>query len=182
MPVIKKIIEARKNLAIPAKITSKKLNYAYFSSSSIISAVKKAFDEQNILIFPSDVEIAEESSITTSGGSVVRQVTLKITYIIVDNESDDKMEVKILGRSQDLLEKNINKAMAQGLKTLLMQLLLIGEDNEQENNGEVSSKMIEDMIQNSKNNDKPGLVKLINDLDDNKEKSRLMKMLKDRLK
>lgn len=183
MPVIEKIIKARSSLVKIQKTKSKDLKYPYFSSETIISGAKIAFNDVGLLIYPARVELIADDEITTKSGSILRQTTILMTYVIVDAESDDLITIQAYGRAQDMAEKNISKAQTQAFKTALMQLLMIADDIEpvessQNQDGEVTANQLEDMISKIKTeNERADLFKLINALTDNKEKARLMKLL-----
>jgi len=183
MALTEKLIQARTSLGKIQKTKSKDLKYPYYSSEVIISSAKNAFNEAGLLIYPAKIQLIADDEITTKTGAILRQTTVLMTYVIVDTESSDVINMQALGRAQDMAEKNLSKAQTQAFKTALMQLLMIADDIEasessHNQDGEVTSKKIEEMIADVKNEgERADLIKLINELTDNKEKSRLMKLL-----
>lgn len=184
MSIAKKLNEARKKLEPIQKSTNKNLNYKFYAAESIASAAKKAFDEVGLILIPTAMELLGDEIISKTGkdGKVIemRQATIQAEYTLINPEDDSNLVIKSLGRAQDSVEKNVSKAQTQALKQALMTILLIAEDSEQDAmaTGEITPKDIEKLIAESKTEaNKKKLFNLINDLSDNTEKSRLMKLL-----
>jgi hypothetical protein len=102
-------------------------NYDYVMEADLCDAVRGELASRKVMIVPS---VVSEERISLTEKQFLTKV--KMRYLIVDGESQDKLEMDVIGYGSDAGDKGIYKAITGATKYMLMKLFLIatGDDPE----------------------------------------------------
>lgn len=115
--------------------------YSYLKEEDLLDAVRPVMCELGLVFFPSSIEIIPSSSTNTL-------LTAICTYTLVDSETGESIEVKVLSQGSDSQDKSGFKLMTGARKYAVRQLLLAGtgddpeEDDDSDARGVANSNAI----------------------------------------
>jgi hypothetical protein len=105
-------------------------NYNYALEADIVSAVRKAMAERNLLMVPHVVK-ADWSTLQRKAGTD-RLVILTVRFTVKDGDSGEEFSFEVLGEGADRGDKATYKAMTGATKYALMKLFLLPTGDEPE--------------------------------------------------
>lgn len=103
--------------------------YAYVKAADVAKAIRHELFQRKVLLLADEKEITE-ANFTTSGGTVMRQLTLKVEYALLDGESEQKIVTTAYGIAMDSGDKALYKAKTGALKYFLRGLGIIPDEKD----------------------------------------------------
>lgn len=127
-----KLVEVYKKIDhIEKKGTNTKQGYKFVRSADVLHALRNAFAELGVYAQP-NVDLLGTYDIKTNSGGSMHTATVKVTIVLHDLESDEKLTVSGLGDGADSGDKGIYKAQTGGIKNALRNAFLVPDEADPE--------------------------------------------------
>lgn len=106
-------------------------HYDYATEADITAAVRGEMASRGVMMIP-NVENVEFQEVLTAGNKKERLCTARFLFTLVDGDTNERIEFRIIGQGQDAGDKGFYKAATGAVKYGLMKLFLIptGDDPE----------------------------------------------------
>lgn len=105
-----------------------KQNYNYVKASDVAKAMRKELFKRGVLILSDEKELYVSGTVKTNSGGEMRELTLRVEYVILDSESSERLTVNAFGVAMDTGDKAVYKAKTGALKYFLRGLGLIPDE------------------------------------------------------
>jgi len=112
--------------------------YRYLSEEAVTGTLHPLCAEAGLAIVPIGYEILDTRIDTTANGKSSFNARVRATFLLLDTDSDDRLEIVTLGEGNDSGDKVLNKCMTGAFKYALRQALMIatGDDPDAEPSSE----------------------------------------------
>lgn len=116
---------------VPKTGRNKAQGYDYATEADVADVVRGALSARRVALVPS-FEVIDRDTGTTKSGSVMRYVTVRADYQIIDGDTGEVVHFTGVGEGQDTGDKAIYKAMTGATKYAMLKLFQIstGDDPE----------------------------------------------------
>lgn len=111
---------------------NQKQGYNFVRSADVLREVRKVFAAHRICVETADFELLGTYDIKTNAGGTMHSSTVKVTIIVHDADSDEKMRFCGLGDGADSGDKGIYKAQTGAVKNALRNGLLLPDEADPE--------------------------------------------------
>jgi len=118
------------NLSKDGVMDARAGGYSYLSEEKTTSAMHEAFEKVGLAIMPVRWDKLDERDDTTAGGTILHNVQLLGTFVLIDKDDGDKVEVQAVGEGRDAGDKACNKAMTAAYKYVLWQSCMISRGDD----------------------------------------------------
>lgn len=110
--------------------------YAFTSADHVVGQIRLKLFEKGVLLLATE-ENTEERLRSTAKGGETAITTVHLTFVFVDSDSGERIELSWPGRGEDPMDKGVGKALTNALKTFLRQQFLIpwGNDDPEADEG-----------------------------------------------
>lgn len=110
--------------------------YAFTSADHVVGQIRLKLFEQGVLLLATE-ENTEERLRSTAKGGETAITTVHLTFVFVDSDTGERIELNWPGRGEDPMDKGVGKALTNALKTFLRQQFLIpwGNDDPEADEG-----------------------------------------------
>lgn len=119
-------------------------HYKYAKAGDVFAEARVPLAKYGIIVIPQEEEIVDLAPRQTKGEGFMYCVRVKMRYVVMDSDSDEKIEIVSTGEGQDGGDKGIAKAKTFAAKYALQQLLLLptGDDPEADDAGDAATQPI----------------------------------------
>jgi hypothetical protein len=110
--------------------------YAFTSADHVVGQIRLKLFEQGVLLLATEESTDERMRPTKQGGETAI-TTVHLTFVFVDSDTGERIELSWPGRGEDPMDKGVGKALTNALKTFLRQQFLIpwGNDDPEADEG-----------------------------------------------
>lgn len=118
--------------------------YKYAKAGDVFAEARVPLAKYGIIVIPQEEEITDLDPRQTKNEGFMYCVRVKMRYVVMDSDSDEKIEIVSTGEGQDGGDKGIAKAKTFAAKYALQQLLLLptGDDPEADDAGDADTKPV----------------------------------------
>lgn len=116
---------------IPRNGSSSKFNYKYVMASDAADHVRRAFVKFGLVMIPS-VEKVEMTIVKTNAGGEMHHAVVTMDFKIIDIATGEDIKFTFVGESADVGDKSIPKAITSATKAAHCNLVMSGENVEED--------------------------------------------------
>jgi hypothetical protein len=123
-------IQVMRQVPYIQKGSSPGLKYTFAGEAAFVEKLHPAMIDAGLEIAPHDMEVLHQEVYTTSGGSKMNRVLVKVRYTLTHAGSGESQVICTVGEGADSGDKASNKAMTAAYKYALRQAFLIETGND----------------------------------------------------